>query len=62
MQVVTEVLNKSHHSLQMGNCPIPIAEHPGHQISSLSKSVTAKYFETEVSSKIFDVALALAQF
>ena len=30
MQAVTEVLNKSHFSLQMGNCPIPIAEHSGH--------------------------------
>ena len=29
VQAVTEVLNKSHFSLQMGNCPIPIAEHSG---------------------------------
>ena len=28
-QAVTEVLNKSHFSLQMGNCPIPVAEHSG---------------------------------
>ena len=27
VQAVTEVLNKSHFSLQMENCPIPIAEH-----------------------------------
>ena len=25
-----EVLNKSHFSLQMGNCPIPFGEHSGH--------------------------------
>ena len=30
VQAVTEVLNKSHFSLQMGNCPIPVAEHFGH--------------------------------
>ena len=30
VQAVTEVLNKSHFSLQMGNCPIPVAEHSGH--------------------------------
>ena len=29
VQAVTEVLNKSHFSLQMENCPIPIAEHSG---------------------------------
>ena len=29
VQAVTEVLNKSHFSLQMGNCPIPVAEHSG---------------------------------
>ena len=29
VQAVTEVLNKSHFSLQMGNCPIPVAEHFG---------------------------------
>ena len=29
VQAVTEVLNKSHFSLQMGNCPIPDAEHSG---------------------------------
>ena len=29
MQAVMEVLNKSHFSLQMENCPIPIAEHSG---------------------------------
>ena len=29
VQAVTEVLNKSHLSLQMGNCPISVAEHSG---------------------------------
>ena len=29
MQAVTEVLSKSHFSLQMGNRPIPIAENSG---------------------------------
>ena len=29
VQAVTEVLNKSHFSLQMRNCPIPIAEDSG---------------------------------
>ena len=28
-QAVTEVFNKSHFSLQMGNCPIPVAEDSG---------------------------------
>ena len=30
VQAVTSVLNKSHFSLQMGNCPISVAEHSGH--------------------------------
>ena len=29
VQAVTEVLNKSRFSLQMENCPIPVAEHSG---------------------------------
>ena len=29
VQTKTEVLNKSHFSLQMGNCPIPVVEHSG---------------------------------
>ena len=33
VQAVTEVLNKSHFSLQMGNCPIPVAEHSGHSLN-----------------------------
>ena len=27
---VTEILKKSHFSFQMGNYPIPVAEHSGH--------------------------------
>jgi len=30
VQAVMEVLNKSHFSLQTGNCPIPVAEHSEH--------------------------------
>ena len=30
LQALTEVLNKFHFSLQMGNYPIPIADHSGH--------------------------------
>ena len=29
LQAVSEVFNKSHFSLQMGNYPIPVAEHSG---------------------------------
>ena len=29
---MTEVFNKFHFSLQMGNCPIPVAEHSGHSL------------------------------
>ena len=30
VQAVTEVLKKSHFSLQIGNCTIPVAEESGH--------------------------------
>ena len=33
VQAVTEVLNKSHFSLQMGNCPVPVAEHSGQYVT-----------------------------
>ena len=32
VQAVTEVLNKSHFSLRMGNYPIPVAEHSGQYV------------------------------
>ena len=35
VQAVTEVLNKSHFSLQMGNCPIPVAEDSGLFLASM---------------------------
>ena len=35
VQAVIEVLKKSHFNLQMGNCPIPIAEDSGQHLESL---------------------------
>ena len=32
LQAVMEFLKKSHYSLQMGNCPIPVAEDSGHSV------------------------------
>ena len=32
VQAIMEVLKKSHFSLKIGNCPIPLAEHSGHCI------------------------------
>ena len=46
-KAATEVLNKSHFSLQMGNCPIPVAEHSG-----LSKFKHLSYGFSEYSSSL----------
>ena len=37
VQAVTEVFNKAHFSLQMGNCPIPVAEDSGQRLITLAK-------------------------
>ena len=39
-----EVLNKSHFSLQMGNCPITIAEHSGLRWSQVYQKYIYLYF------------------
>ena len=47
VQAVTEVLSKSHFSLQVGNCPIPVAEHSGninqfYLLKEILKNIFAK--------------------
>ena len=46
-QAATEVLNNSHFSLQMGNCPIPVAEHSG------LRAAQNRFFCTEAISLKF---------
>ena len=62
VQAVTEVLNKSHFSLQMGNCPIPVAEHSGLRPVAKTKlcwnsmtSINSKKIETSGLRKVHSV-------
>ena len=41
-QAVTEVLKKSHFSLQMGKCPIPVAEDSGLSPSSFINKISSE--------------------
>ena len=44
VQAVTEVLNKSNFSLQMGNCPIPLAEHSIISLKNLKNGKKSKLY------------------
>ena len=56
METVTEVLNKSHFSLQMGNCPIPIAEHSGQCLLSYLQNGPLVFNSLCLLKKIYKMA------